>query len=298
MIFEDLVNKSIDHDFDSLKTRLENQVKLLLLGPGESGKSTIVKQIKRIFLGGFTKREISDFRFNIHSNIVEAIKVLSRGVRKFGYEWVTKTNHQIAKEILQLRFHGLIKEELADKIKSLWGDPILVKVLKRKNELQFFESSEQITDVGGQRNERKKWIHCFENVTSVIFVVAINEYNQTLFEETNTNRMRESLLLFDEIVNSKWLKSSSMILFLNKFDLFKKKIQESNLKKYFKDYKGKNLESAQKFICDKFLKLNKNKKKIIYPFFTTATDSDNMKYVFAAIKDTLLQNNISNIGFL
>ena len=33
-------------------------------------------------------------------------------------------------------------------------------------------------DVGGQRNERKKWIHCFENVTCVIFVAALSEYDQ------------------------------------------------------------------------------------------------------------------------
>jgi len=33
-------------------------------------------------------------------------------------------------------------------------------------------------DVGGQRNERKKWIHCFQDVTAVCFVVALSEYDQ------------------------------------------------------------------------------------------------------------------------
>ena len=40
-----------------------------------------------------------------------------------------------------------------------------------------------VLDVGGQRNERKKWIHCFDGVTGIIFVVAINEYDQVLFED-------------------------------------------------------------------------------------------------------------------
>jgi hypothetical protein len=40
-------------------------------------------------------------------------------------------------------------------------------------------------DVGGQRSERKKWIHCFENVTSIIFCVALSEYDQVLLEEAN-----------------------------------------------------------------------------------------------------------------
>ena len=39
-------------------------------------------------------------------------------------------------------------------------------------------------DVGGQRSERKKWIHCFEAVTSIIFCVALSEYDQVLLEES------------------------------------------------------------------------------------------------------------------
>lgn len=71
-------------------------------------------------------------------------------------------------------------------------------------------------DVGGQRSERKKWIHCFENVTSIIFCVAISEYDQVLLEETTQNRMDESLILFESVVNSRWFVRTSIILFLNK----------------------------------------------------------------------------------
>ncbi len=44
-------------------------------------------------------------------------------------------------------------------------------------------------DVGGQRSERKKWIHCFDNVTSVLFVVAMSEYDQVLVEDRCVNRL-------------------------------------------------------------------------------------------------------------
>jgi hypothetical protein len=37
---------------------------------------------------------------------------------------------------------------------------------------------------GGQRNERRKWIHCFENVTAVIFVAALSEYDQVCLSGT------------------------------------------------------------------------------------------------------------------
>jgi hypothetical protein len=55
-------------------------------------------------------------------------------------------------------------------------------------------------DVGGQRNERKKWIHCFDNVTAVIFVAAISEYDQVLYEDSRTNRQDEAVQVsLDEI---------------------------------------------------------------------------------------------------
>lgn len=46
----------------------------------------------------------------------------------------------------------------------------------------------EMYDVGGQRNERKKWIHCFDSVTAIIFVAALSEYDQVLFEDASTNR--------------------------------------------------------------------------------------------------------------
>jgi guanine nucleotide-binding protein G(o) subunit alpha len=79
----------------------------------------------------------------------------------------------------------------------------------------------RLFDVGGQRSERKKWfvdqcqsilttlpfrfrIHCFEDVTAIIFCVALSEYDQVLYEDESTNRMHESLRLFDSICNNKW----------------------------------------------------------------------------------------------
>ena len=48
-----------------------------------------------------------------------------------------------------------------------------------------FDTYFRMVDVGGQRSERRKWIHCFENVTSIIFLVALSEYDQILFESEN-----------------------------------------------------------------------------------------------------------------
>ena len=57
-----------------------------------------------------------------------------------------------------------------------------------RNRYEIDGSTFEMYDVGGQRNERKKWIHCFDNVTAVIFVAALSEYDQCLFEDASTNR--------------------------------------------------------------------------------------------------------------
>ena len=93
-------------------------------------------------------------------------------------------------------------------------------------------------DVGGQRSERKKWIHCFEAVTCIIFCVALSEYDQVLLEVNTVNRMQESLTLFGSIVNSAWFTRTSIVLFLNKIDIFRKKLLTVPLERYYPDYEG------------------------------------------------------------
>ena len=84
-------------------------------------------------------------------------------------------------------------------------------------------------DVGGQRNERRKWIHCFDNVNAVVFVASLSEFDQMLYEDETKNRLDEALELFGKISNSKWFAETAIILFLNKKDLFEKKACRSAL---------------------------------------------------------------------
>ncbi len=116
----------------------------------------------------------------------------------------------------------------------------------------------QMYDVGGQRNERKKWIHCFEGVTAVLFVAAISEYDQNLYEDETMNRVTEALILFDEICNSRWFKKTSLILFLNKCDIFAEKIQKVPLTVCFPEYSGpQTYEDCAKYMQSKFEQRNK-----------------------------------------
>jgi len=166
-----------------------------------------------------------------------------------------------------------------------------------ENEFEIDGNKFKMFDVGGQRNERKKWIHCFENVTAVLFVAAISEYDQVLYEDENTNRMMEALNLFEEICNSRWFHDTSMILFLNKRDLFAEKIVKVPLTVCFPDYDGENTyEAGSEFLKHQFESKNHNDDKVIYTHITCATDTDNIAAVFNAVKDIIIRQSLNDAG--
>lgn len=70
-------------------------------------------------------------------------------------------------------------------------------------------------DVGGQRDERRKWIQCFNDVTAIIFVTACSSYNMVLREDPSQNRLRESLDLFRSIWNNRLVLHSSITFALH-----------------------------------------------------------------------------------
>jgi hypothetical protein len=104
-----------------------------------------------------------------------------------------------------------------------------------------------LVDVGGQRNERRKWIHSFDDVTAVIFVTSLSEYDQKMVEDSKQIRMMESILLFDETVNSRFFRNTPIIIFFNKDDIFREKVQNIDLNCCFPDYKGKRVEKNLNF---------------------------------------------------
>lgn len=167
----------------------------------------------------------------------------------------------------------------------------------------------QVFDVGGQRNERKKWIHCFEHVTGVIFLASLSAYDQTLYEDDQTNRMKEALDLFKQICNSRWFKETAMILFLNKKDLFKSKIQGTPLSVCFPDC-GKGVEhdelEAREYIKKQFVKLNhpikapngKSKKKPLFCHYTCAIDRNQVEKIFRDVQNVIIHANLEKAALI
>jgi len=346
-----------------------NKLKLLLLGAGESGKSTLFKQMKILFSEshGFTQSELQAGIKVVYNNVVSNMKILLMNCESH----TPAEDSDLADEMCQLQEGCVIDEILGEKLKSIWADAGVQATWDKRSNFQvqdaleyFMENIDRIMkrdyspsnqdilrsrvrtsgiveaeynlngvrvamfDVGGQRNERKKWIHCFDNVTAIIFVAAISEYDQVLYEDASTNRQEEALDLFAEMCNSSWFKNKSMILFLNKRDVFRKKLLTIPFKhpgsgdepSRNMDFNGAvavpgtpsstdgtpEFEKVYSDSTDYLTKMYKDRgnngggksTREIYVKVTCATDSDQVKVVMESCKDIILKNNLTENGFM
>ncbi|KAI8608620.1 guanine nucleotide binding protein, alpha subunit [Chytriomyces sp. MP71] len=156
-----------------------------------------------------------------------------------------------------------------------------------------------VYDVGGQRSERKKWAPFFTDVTAILFVAAISSYDQVLYEDESTNRMVETMTLFQSICKNKFFGRTNIILLLNKVDLFKQKITTKPVSHYFPQYTGPNTYEASATFFDKiFQRISKDcGDRSFYSHHTWATDRGQIKIVLSAVADTILRSNLAALGY-
>lgn len=337
------------------RQKKEDQVhKLLLLGAGESGKSTLFKQVLNLFdKDYFDDKKRLESKDLIYNNVVKTMSELLVQTDNFAQletkeaqlsrSWFEENypEDDILGHIPDIQFDA----NLAGHIMTLWEDPGFVATYAQKSkynlmlndsldyfidriwhlaELEYMptnqdilhcrvkttgiiekqfkimESSFLMVDVGGQRNERKKWMHSFADVRALIFVAAISEYDQMLIEDEKMNRIYESLNLFEQIVNSPWFLKTSIILFLNKADLFKIKIQNVPLTVAFPDYDGDtaDFDETSDFIAQEYKARVRDDEKPLFIHVTCATDGTTMKDVFKDVKETVIIQVMREVDIL
>uniref|UniRef100_A0A914ICF1 Uncharacterized protein n=1 Tax=Globodera rostochiensis TaxID=31243 RepID=A0A914ICF1_GLORO len=155
-----------------------------------------------------------------------------------------------------------------------------------------------VFDVGGCRSERRKWIHCFDHVQSIIFISAISEFDQKSRETPSVNRLIESMRIFSTICNSRWFIRTGFILFLNKRDLFEQKIRQGkSISACFKNYFGEETYEVQlEFVSKKFVQLNKNPRKHIWVHFTCVTDTNQISLIWNNTTVVIIQKVLQGYG--
>ncbi|UJR15775.1 hypothetical protein I4U23_002709 [Adineta vaga] len=343
-------NKIIDEVLERDRKELSAESKLLLLGAGESGKSTVVKQMRIIFNeNGYTTEECLRFKPVIFSNTIQSMLAILQAMPRLNISFANPKREKDAELVLNYieldTDHNILTENVGKAMQNLWTDNGVQTCFLRAREYYLNDSAAyylnsldrliqidyiptqqdvlhtrvrtsgivettftlkkhrfRIVDVGGQRSERKKWIHCFEGVTGVIFVSALNEYDLVLEEDNTINRLHESLQLFKSICNNRFFQHAGMILFLNKKDLFAEKLRFSPIHICFPDYNGPNTyECSLHYIQEQFEKMDlrgkiNNHQRDLYVHITCATDTGSMQFVFAAISDIIIQSNLIHAG--
>lgn len=327
------------------KAKMSSQVKVLLLGSGDSGKSTILKQMRLIHKVPFSTEEVEGFRQLVFNNLTEGLKYVFEAMEDMELE-IEPENAEDVKLILDAKDLGdgePFPVAYYEPLKRLWSDTNVQKAWNRGNEAalpenlfyffshlhrlfdpQYVPDEQDIVqcrartigitettfnlrdhemlmvDVGGQKSERRKWIHCFQDVTSILFLVSLSGYDQCLVEDKDANQMQDAMTIWDSICHSQWFKSTSIILFLNKNDLFEKKIHHSNIKQFFPDFDGESDDprSGREYFKRRFAKLAQKanaKEREIYIHVTTATDTALLRVVMAAVEDTIVSRNIRQV---
>ncbi len=165
----------------------------------------------------------------------------------------------------------------------------------------------EVLDVAGSRLERRKWWqpNVISDVCVIIYVVAIPEYNQVLFEDNQTNRLIESLNLFKTVMNQltgniNILKDIFVIVLFNKYDLFEQKIKTIPITQTFSNNFPKNMnpndsQDVDKFIATQFSEIfhdriiahsNNAHLRILR---TIAIDQENIQDIFTMIAWDIIQ---------
>jgi len=136
------------------------------------------------------------------------------------------TNGFVAKAFYShITKHNQMKIKDVDR-NFLYSDGSFPNIPETRNDKKL-----EVIDTGGQRGDQTRYVHLFKNITCVLFVAAINEYDQ-YYEEDNRSRLDVSVELFRETLEEKTFQDSAMIVFLNKNDLFRKKLTTAPFKSY------------------------------------------------------------------
>ncbi|OCL13637.1 guanine nucleotide binding protein, alpha subunit [Glonium stellatum] len=329
------------------KKRAKKEVKILLLGAGESGKSTVMKQMRITHSGGFSKTEREQWRHIIFHNLIDAFRNILAIMRELEIEFEDGTNTSCV-EIIETDPKTTAEDEMSAEylhaFSSLWADRGVQFSILKGNEyalhdnLNYYFSMDinrlfakdylptnqdilvsrlrttgtteisfevgnvtyKMVDVGGQRSERRKWIHVFDNVQVLLFLVAISGFDQGLVEDKGGNQMREALMLFKSIANSSYFRKSALILFLNKIDIFNEKVSlgMGAIQKHFSEYQGgpNDVKAGKEFFAKKFKNLVDDREKQLYIHYTNATDTDLLEKTMESVRQVIIKSYLEAYG--
>ncbi|KAL9109582.1 MAG: hypothetical protein Q9227_005762 [Pyrenula ochraceoflavens] len=310
---------------------VNEEVKALLLGISEAGKSTFLKAIKLFTVEGYTITERELYRETVFSNMVNGMKALLNAFDRLPYPECDPVYEEHYKTVSLNTLQSeevLLPEPIYRALKALWANKIVqngYRNLKRDSQFsslayyldeidrigaadyvpndmdvlmtratttgifdtKFIESSSngniwRVFDMGGERSERKKWYHVLKGADLIFFHVDVCCYNELLSENKFVNRMTESITVWDDIVNRRFLAKPAFVLIFTKIDQLASTIAAMQPHTVLGSV-PEDVSPDEYRIClkDMFLGRMKDKSLIVKIIFENLTDDPN-GFVFGA----------------
>ncbi|KER32440.1 hypothetical protein T265_01494 [Opisthorchis viverrini] len=262
------LNKEIERQLHKDKSAGKKEVKLLLLGTGESGKSTFVKQMRIIHGSGYTDDDKRAFIGLIYQNIFIAMHTMLDAIEKLGIAYSNPDNQANVELIREVDAESVTQLE-PDKvvaISQLWADPGMKECYERRREFQLTDSS-------------KYYLDNFERIADPAFLPNLQDI---LRVRVPTTGIIEYPFNLDSTV-------------------FRCAFSTSGPEK--------DAISARNFVLKMYQDLNIDAERTVYSHFTCATaicshfrsnpvDTENIRVVFIAVKDTILQANLKEYNLV
>ncbi|KAJ3476224.1 hypothetical protein NLI96_g11307 [Meripilus lineatus] len=135
-----------------------------------------------------------------------------------------------------------------------------------------------IYDVGGSRTSRSAWLPYFDDAHAVLFLAPISCFDEHLNEDPKINRLQDSFVLWKSIVSSRLLTRTTIILFMNKYDLLQKKLESGvKVNRFLTSYADRENKASTvaKYLRSKFkdtFRESSPQPRPFYAFITSVID--------------------------
>ncbi|KAF8145037.1 guanine nucleotide binding protein, alpha subunit [Mycena galopus ATCC 62051] len=329
---------------EKAKAEMVSQFKVLLLGSCDSGKSTILNQMRLIHNMPFSGQELRSYRQIVFDNLIRGLKYLLDALPNMDLRLPSAYTHVYPEDDPQgrggyvqgwapgecggmnrigdgLDEEGVRANELQQDVDLIESAPHLCDGESFPLEYlgYFFSDLHRLFDPAYVPTEQDilhtrtrtkgitkttfklkhheilmiDWIHCFQDVTSIVFFASLSWYDQSLVGDRDANQMQDAMTFWDSICHSKWFQRASIILVLTKNDIFEEKIKTSDIRTFFPDFASEpgNAVQGYDFFKKRFSRLGhkagrvKSREIYILRVHLRLTDTELLRVIMATIEE-------------
>ncbi len=241
--------------------RLAMTIRMIVFGLPQCGKTTLLKQVNIIYGNGFSAEEMEEFRqVCVHNALSCVSDYVVEHAQRILEEGFVPNNDDV--------MHCCARSSGVHDVEAMFDNSLLFRV-------------SEVAELPAGRGRKKVWCQ-FEDCTCMLYVADTRNYDKLL----------EAVADFEEMINSKWLQSTNVVLLLNVGEVKK----SETLRNVCPEFEGHDYNDELEYIRQLFKKKNRRTGREIYSHIVCAVDSDSIRVTFNAIKETLITRSMRSGG--